>query len=376
MKLQILQEKLKEGLGITEKISSKSLTLLILNNVLIEAEKNFLCLSSTDLEIGVKWWALSKIEKDGKTTIPARLLLNFVNSLPNKIIEMNLKEDALVVECEGYNTKIKGFSAEDYPLIPKIGKDEFVSLNSASFCRDLAQIADIPMVSTTRPEISGIYFVFQKGLITIAATDSFRLGEKKISFLTKSSLTNNCNFILPQKTLKEVINIFGDKEGDLTIYFSPNQIMFESLMSEIDHPQAQLISRLIDGEYPNYKDIIPKGYITQVILNKEDFLNQIKTASLFSGRSNEIRLKTNLSKKEVQILSQSSELGEHQSLIPAQISGEDAEVAFNYRYLLDGISKARGIEVSLDLNGDSGPGVIRSVGDDTYIYVAMPIKAS
>jgi DNA polymerase III subunit beta len=376
MKLQVLQEKLKKGLGIVEKISSKSLTLPILNNVLIEAEKNFLCLSTTDLEIGIKWWMLTKIEKDGKTTIPSRLLLSFVNSLPNRVIEINSKEDILNVECEGYEAKIKGFSAEDYPLIPKIGKEECVSLNSASFCRDLTQIADIPLISTTRPEISGVYFSFEKNLITVATTDSFRLGEKKISFSTKSSLTSNHNFIIPQKTIKEVINIFGDQIGDINIYFSPNQIMFESVMTETDHPQVQLISRLIDGEYPNYKDIIPKGNTTQLILNREDFLNQIRTASLFSGKSNEIILKADPPKKEVQILSQSSELGEHKSSTPGQTTGEEAEVAFNYKYLLDGVSKARGVEISLDLNGDSGPGVLHTVGDDTYTYVVMPIKAS
>ncbi|MDP2947140.1 MAG: DNA polymerase III subunit beta [Nanoarchaeota archaeon] len=376
MKLQILQEKLKEGLGIVEKISSKSLTLPILNNILIETEKNFLNLSATDLEIGIKWWALTKIEKEGKITAPSKLLSGFVGSLPQKTINIEAVKDILNLKCEEYNAKIKGFSAEEYPLIPKISKNEFISLNSAGFCRDLSQISDIPSPSNSRPEISGIYFSVQKNLITAAATDSFRLGEKKILNISKSSITNNYSLIIPQKTIKEVINIFGDKEGDITIYFSPNQIMFEILMQETDHPQIQLISRLIDGEYPNYKEIIPKNFSTRIILNKDVFLNQIKTASLFSGKTNEIKLKASPEKKEIQILSQSPELGEHQSVITAQITGEKAEVAFNYRFLWDGLNKADNGEVVLDLNSDSGPGVVRSEGNETYTYVAMPIKSA
>lgn len=372
MKLQILQEKLKEGLGVVERVSSKSLTLPILNNVLIEAEKNFLNLSTTDLEIGIRWWALVKTEKEGKITAPSKLLSSFINSLPNKIIELDSKED-LNIECAGCSTKIKGLSAEEFPLIPKIGQEEFISLNAGDFCRDLSQISDIPAISNTRPEISGIYFSFQKNLILIAATDSFRLGEKRIVNL-KSSQASERSLIIPQKTIKEVINIFADKPGELKIYFSPNQIMFESEMVETSHPQIQLISRLIDGEYPNYKEIIPKDFSTQIILNKDEFLNQIKTASLFSGKSNEVKLKINPSKKEIQILSQSIELGEHQSSFQGKITGESAEVNFNHRFLLDGLNKARGAEIEFNLNGDSGPGVLHSVEDDTYTYVVMPIK--
>jgi len=381
MNLQILRGKLKEGLGIVDRVSSKSLTLPILNNVLLESEKNFLSLSTTDLEIGIRWWALTKIEKEGKVTIPSKLLLSFINSLPDKAIQISAQNNVLNVSCDKYNTKIKGFSAEEFPLIPKIGKDEFVALNGAIFCRDLAQIADIPLVSTTRPEISGIYFNFQKNLIVCAATDSFRLGEKKFSSVSQSSLSKNYSLIVPQKTVKEVINIFGDSANEMKIYFSPNQIMFESLMQETDHPQVQLTSRLIDGEYPNYAEIIPKGFATRAVLDKNEFFNQVKTASLFSGKTNEIRIRIEkkampAGRQEIRISSQSSELGEHQSVMGGKITGEDADVAFNYRFLLDGISKARGNEITIDLNGDSGPGVLRSEGDETYTYVAMPIKAS
>ncbi len=300
MKLLILQEKLKEGLNIIERTSSKSLTLPILNNVLITAEKNFLNLAATDLEIGINWWALAKIEKEGKIAIPARLLSGFVGLLPNKKIKLEGQNQNLLIECENYKTQTKGLSADEFPIIPKITEGEFVSADSSIFCKSVSQVADIAVPSSTRPEISGVYFSFQKNLIIMAATDSFRLGEKKIFFKNNFSLSKNYSLILPQKTAKEIINIFGEDEGELKIYFSSNQIMFESLMPETKHPQIQLVSRLIEGEYPNYQEIIPQKYLTQLALDKNEFLNQIKSASLFSGKTNEIKIKTNLNKNEIE----------------------------------------------------------------------------
>ena len=268
MKLLILQEKLKQGLNIIERISSKSLTLPILNNILISTEKSFLNLAATDLEIGINWWVLTKTEKEGKITIPSRLFSNFISLLPNKKISLELKDNNLFIECENYKTKIKGLSAEEFPIIPKITDGDVISIEASSFCKSLNQIADIAVPSTARPEISGIYFLFQKNLIIMAATDSFRLGEKKIFLKNNSSLGKEYSLILPQKTAKELVNIFNEKQGELKMYFSPNQVMFEYPMEETDHAQVQVISRLIEGEYPNYQEIIPKKYTTQLEIGR------------------------------------------------------------------------------------------------------------
>lgn len=375
MKLIIPQEKLKEGLNIVERISSKSLTLPILNNILISTEKSFLNLSATDLEIGINWWGLAKIEKEGKITISSRLFSNFINLLPNEKIEIKTENNDIFIECKNYKTKIKGIEADEFPIIPKISKKEFITINSSFFCQNISQIVDIPVLSTTKPEISGIYFLFQKNLITVAATDSFRLGEKKIIIKeNNNSLENDYSLILPQKTVKEIINIFSDKEEDLNIYFSSNQIMFESFITELKHPEIQIISRLIDGEYPNYKEIIPSKFETQIIVNKNEFINQLKLASLFSGKTNEIIIKTNIDKNEINILSQNQGIGEYKSSILSKIKGKEVEVCFNYKFLLDAFLNIKSSEVVIELNGDSGPGVLKPIGDDSYLYVVMPIK--
>lgn len=376
MKLTILQEKLREGLGVIERVSSKSLTLPILNNVLISAEKNFLNLAATDLEIGINWWVLTKTEKEGGMAIPSRLFSSFINLLPNKKISIEAKNNIVFLECENYKTQIKGFSAEEFPVIPKITEGESILVDSAAFCQSLSQVADIAALSTTKPEISGIYLLFQKDLITVTATDSFRLGEKKIFLKNHSDLKKDYSLIIPQKAAKEIINIFGAKNGEIKVYFSSNQIMFESPMAETQHPQAQLVSRLIEGEYPNYKEIIPKKFTTQISCSRPELLNQIKSASLFSGKVNEVKIKTDPKKGEVEVSSQNPESGEYKSSLAAKIKGEAIEVSFNHRFLLDGLANIKSAEINLELNGASGPGVLKPVGDQSYLYVVMPIKAS
>ncbi|MBL7150186.1 MAG: DNA polymerase III subunit beta [Candidatus Pacebacteria bacterium] len=374
MKLIILQNKLKQGLSVIERASSKSFTLPILRNLLLKAEKNFLELSSTDLEIGIKWWILAKIEKEGKITIPISILSTFINLLPEKPISLAANNQILSVECENYKTKIKGQSSEDFPLIPEISEGISFFLDSFSFCQGLSQIVDIVFPSTVRPEISGIHFLIQKDLIKMAATDSFRLGEKTLFLEKPLPIEKEISLILPQKTAKEIINIFGEKEGELKILVSPNQILFESLMAETSHPQIHLSSKLIEGEYPNYQEIIPKKYETQVVLERQEFLNQIKAASLFSGKINEVKFKIDPKKEIVEISSQNPETGEYHSLLPGKIKGKEEEISFNYRFLNNGLLNIKSSEVIFELNGEVGPGVLKPVGDASYIYVVMPIK--
>lgn len=375
MKLTILQEKLKKGLAIVERVSSKSLSLPVLNNILVSTEKNFLNLAATDLEIGINWWELSKTDKEGKITIPAHLFSGFVGLLPNEKIEIEAENDTLLINCKKNKTQIKGISAEEFPIIPKIDEGENIAVNSFVFCQNLAQVSDIASPSNTRPEISGIYLSFQKNQITMVSTDSFRLGEKKIFLKQNNDLKKDYNLIIPQRAAKEIISIFGEYNKDLKIYFSSNQIMFEVMMDETNHPHIQLISRLIEGEYPNYKEIIPSKYSTQIVFEKTEFINQIKTASFFSGKVNEIKIKADGSGKDVEISSQSAEVGNHFSLVPAKISGESVEVSFNHKFLLDGLLNIKSSEILMELNGDAGATVLKPVGDDSYLYVVMPIKA-
>ena len=380
MKLFILQEKLKEGLRVIERISPRSLTLPILNTTLICAKKSFLNLAATDLEIGINWWTLAKIEQEGELAVPFSLLSNFFNLLPNKQVNIQKKENSLLIECGNYKTQIKGVSSEEFPIIPNVAKENFIEIEAAPFCQGLEQIVDISSPSQTRPEISGIYFSFQKDAIKMVATDSFRLGEKTLFLEERTAFSETADkeisFIAPQKTVKEIINIFSQKQGKLKIYFSPNQILFESQMPETPHPEIQLVSRLIDGEYPDYQEIIPKKYETQIISDRNEFLNQLKMAALFSGKINEIKFKIDPKKAGIEFFSQNPDIGEHRSFLGGKIKGGPLEVSFNHRFLIAGLTSIKSSEVVFELNKEEGPAVLKPVGDSSYLYVAMPIKAS
>lgn len=374
MKVEILKENFKNGLGVVEKIVGKNLSLPILDNVLITAEDSFLCLSSTDLETAVKLWILTKIIKKGKVVVPARFLSVFVALLPNEKIILEEKNQILYVECKSFKNQIQGFSPEEFPLIPEFKDAEKIEVENKKFCQGLGQIADIASPSQSRPEISGIYFIFSKNLLKIVATDSFRLAEKTITL--ESSVKKDVSFILPQKPAREVINILGEKEGKLKIYLSPNQTMFEFPMEESSKPKAQIISRLIEGEYPNYEEIIPKKFKTQIVIKRDEFLSQVKTAALFSGKVNEVKIKVKPQEKNIEIFAQDPDIGESRSDLSAKIEGEEVEVSFNHKFLIDGLLNIKSSEVVFNISKEEGPCVLKPVGDVSYIYVVMPIKSA
>ncbi|MEK7503442.1 MAG: DNA polymerase III subunit beta [Patescibacteria group bacterium] len=379
MKIIILKENLNNGLNIIGRIAGKNLTLPILNNILIETEGSFINLSSTDLELGIKYWLLAKIEKEGKITIPSKILTSFIGLLPNKKLTLEAKNQTLFIDCDDQNTQIKGLDAQDYPIIPMINDKNFINLEIASFCEGLSQVVDFAAINQARPELSGVYLSFQKDRVQLTTTDSVRLAEKTI-FL-KEQTEKNLAFILPQKTAREIINIFAEQKGKLRLYSSPNQVMFEYLMTETDHPQIQVISRLVEGEYPDYQGIIPKKHEAQVVLVKNDFLNLVKSASIFSGKNNEIKIRINSKKEGIEILSQSPELGENKSFLPAQIAykqekNQEMAVNFNYRFLIDGLLNIKSSKVIFELNGEDGPAVLKPAEDATYLYVVMPIKTT
>ncbi len=372
MKLTILKDVMKKGIEVVEKITQKNLTLPILQTTIFQTEKNFLTLSSTNLETGVIWWGLARIEKEGKICLPTKVLSQLISFVPQKSISLFKENLSLWVECENYKTEIIGLDAEEFPIIPKIQTENSILVDTSLFCQSLSQVVKIPSPSTARPEISGVLLNFQENIIKIAATDSFRLAEKKL-FLP-NPFPQKHSLILPQNSVREIIGIFGELEGEMRIYISPKQIWFESLMSEISHPQIQYTSRLIEGEYPNYEEITPKKFGTTVSLSKEKLLNQIKTASLFSGKNNEIIMKIDPKNETITILSQSPNLGKYEGSLAGKIKGEKVEIAFNHRFLIDGILEIKSPELTLNLTNEEGPAVLRPVDLEDYFYILMPIK--
>ena len=374
MEFIIRKEIFEEAINKVGKITLKKVSLPILENLLIETEKNFVKISATNLESGIIYWVLGKIEKPGKTCVNAKFLNNVVNSLPKGLIKFLLEDYTLKAECDTIKFKIKTLNPEEFPIIPLPKNEESIFIDNTSFIKSLLKTINFPSPSLSRPEISGIFLSFEKNLIRMAATDSFRLAEKKI--FQDLNLSKEYNLILPQSAAKEFIQIFGDKEGKIKISFSPSQIFFEFPMEGIEHSQILFTSRLIEGEYPNYQEIIPKKFQTKIKIKKEEFLNQIKTASLFSGKMNEVKLKVKPKEKKIEVLSQNPDFGEYKSEIEGEIEGEEILISFNHRFLTEGILAIEEKNLLFELTSEEGPAILRPEKSEDYFYVLMPIKAS
>jgi len=374
MRVEILTLQFKKALSICERITRKTTTLPALQNVLIEAKGNFLELTTTNLETTIKWWVLAKVEKAGELAVPATFLSNLISLIETEKITLSTDNDNLIINAPEQENQIQTQDIEDFPIIPKIEKNKTFILPAKQLLDSLAQVIDIPSISQIRPEISGVYFSFKSNQLKIAATDSFRLGEKTIKL--EKPTQEEASFILPQGTARELLNALSLlEEREVVICPSKNQILFE-FQNENKQPKIQILSRLIEGRYPDYQAIIPKTHQAVIRIPKEKLENQIKKAGLFSGKVLEVKLSTLPKESKLKVFAQSQGTGRNQSFTSADIKGEAIEASFNHKFLTDGLNKIRSSEVLFQLSSSDGPGVLRPVGDDTYFYILMPIKAT
>ena len=373
MKLKILKQNLKQGLDKIKKVASKSSSLPVLDSVLLTTEKNHLELAATDLELGIKFKVLADIKDQGKVAIPAKAFSNLVNSLPEEEIELKQKKQDLKIKCGNYSSQLKGLDPKEFPIIPELD-DKFAELKSSVLMEGLSQVEEIASPSKVRPEISGVYVSFGRKELKMVATDSFRLGEKTVS-LSDVTLDSSKNVIIPSKTARELMNIFKDQQRELKIFISENQIMFKTESPEKTEPDFQITSKLIEGEYPDYEKIIPDDRQTKLELSREKFLNQIKAASLFGGKVNEVECKA-IPDKGLEISSEDPNLGKNKSVVSADVEGEESGASFNWRFVRDGLSNINTDRVILEMNGEEGAATLKPKGDDSYLYVVMPIKST
>lgn len=366
MKIICLQENLKNNLLILERISSKNQTLPILGNVLLKTEDGFLKSFTTDLEIGVEISIPCKIEKKGEVVVPIKLISGFISNLPNTKLTLEEKNNKIIIETEGITTSIPTANKNEFPLIPKIKEENVITIQGEVLREGIVQVMNSVAVSYSIPEIAGILFVCTKDALTLAATDSFRLSEKTIFQNKNYTIQKEQSFILPLKAAAELSKIITANDETIEIHLTQNQIVFK-----LKH--IKLISRLIAGEYPNYKRIIPHGSKTKIAINKTEFISKLKLASMFSSKINDVRLDIRANKNEIEIKAADQVKGEFSAVMHTDISGESCEVLFNFKYLLDGLSNINEEEIIFELNGAASPALLKSK-NDAYQYVAMPIK--
>lgn len=375
MKITVLKDNFKDGLAVVERVTTKSTSLPILNNILVVAGKNKLELLGTDLEIGIRYQILAKTEQEGSVAIPAKFLSQFISLLPENQLTLEATKKGLVVKTKNHNTIIKTLGAEDFPIIPQPNNTETtIETNTKTFCAGLNRVAGMTGQIQARPEISGVFFSFQKNEVRLVATDSFRLAEKTLVFEKENTIEQS--FILPQKTARELTAVLAERPGKTKIYMSPNQAAFDYIPEENSiEPHIQIVSRLIEGEYPKYQDVIPSGHTTKVTVDRNELIRQLRAASIFSGKLADVQLVADPKQKSLELASQSTDVGEHTSSLPAEVEGVRTEGAFNWRFLLEGVAQIEGTKLTIGLGGQDDPAVVRPVGQEGYLYVVMPIRA-
>ncbi|MFA5967354.1 MAG: DNA polymerase III subunit beta [Patescibacteria group bacterium] len=362
MRISILLDKFKKGLNAVDRIVASKNTLPILNNVLIKTEDNQVILSATDLEIGVNYYLGGKIEEEGTITVPGRVLSNFVNSLNEEKISLETTNGVLFAKTTKSEANINGMSSDDFPIIPRVVGKEILEIDGNILKTALSQVVFSASYDESRPVLTGVYFIIDGGTFKLVATDSYRLAEKTISIPTADS----AHFIVPVKTIHELSRILSGTEK-VKIVVSENQVMF--LLPDMD-----LTSRIIEGDYPNYEQIIPKSFKTQTKVSTSELATTIKTASYFA-RENANNVKMTFHKDHILVEATSSQLGNFKSQIPCEVAGEENEVSFNAKYLLDALSGVDSPRVSLEMIGKINPGVIRPDNGSGIMYIIMPLRS-
>jgi len=367
MKLIVLKNNFREGLSIVEKAATENTNLPILKNVLIKTFNNKIQLSATNLELAVTDFVSGKIIEEGSITVPLATLLNITNNINNEKINLEVENNTLIFKTDNYEAVIQGLPEEEFPIIPKLENTKnYIQLESDIIKEGLLKVINAVQMSEIRPEISGVLFDYQMTNLKLAGTDSFRLAEKTINESQfKSTFNKGFKVIIPLKTAQELLKVLN-KES-VTIFTDPNQILFKN-------NDLEVISRLIDGGYPDYDQIVPKAIETEITLELEHLVNAVKLVSAFSGKVNDIKLSVQNNKKCIEVYSANQYLGENKYLIPAKIKGPSVDVSFNWRYLMDGLKNFNSKEIFFGMNGDRRPAVLKTLNDSSYFYIVMPIN--
>jgi DNA polymerase-3 subunit beta len=380
VKLSCTQENLSRGLGIVGRAVATRSPLPVTSNVLLATDDARRKLAATNLDIAITCWVSAKVEEDGATTVPARLLGEFVSSLPNDTVQMKLNERqrSLNLKCGPFEANVKGIDADEFPPIPPVGSEAPIILEAKAFHDAIEQVAFAAATDDSRPVLAGVSMVFEGEKLTLAAADGFRLAVLEMAL--PEAVPSRIDIIVPARALTELSRIVGDAEEPLQITVTPNrnQVLFRL-------PNVQLVSRLIEGTFPNYRQIIPGKHTTRVVVSTKEFLGATRIASFFARDSaNIVRLHAKPGEEvapgQLTVAATAAEVGDTTGGIDAVVEGDEAQIAFNAKYLADVLGVIEDEGFYLELTEPLKPGIVRPVAreedksGDEYLCILMPMQ--
>ncbi len=369
MQFIALRSNVKDAISTIERASGENLNLPILRNVLISIT-DAISFTATNLDISITSRLSGKVIEKGNITVPIALLSNLINNIQGDRLNFEKKDESLTIKTDNYQATIQGIPAEEFPVTPQVGGGgETLGIKGALLKDALQETIVAAQFSDLRPELNTILFDFALDTIKLVATDGFRLAEKTIpQNLFSSSHKEPFKILIPLKTGQEAARIIK-KDEMVKISHGESQVVFRT-------DGAELISRLVEGSFPDYLPLIPKEFSLEAVVNREEFLNAIKLASIFGQRTNEVKIAAAANKKVIEVSSSDQSLGENSYLIPAKIKGDAAETFFNWRYLADPVRAMEGEELFIGLQEEGNPALLRPSGDASYLYILKPILKS
>jgi DNA polymerase III subunit beta len=373
MKVTVLQENLARGLSTVSRAVSPRSTLPVLANVLIATDEGRLRLSATNLEMGITCWIGAKIEEDGSTTVPARTLADLVGTMPDPQVSLtlNAQNQTLNVRSGSSTNDIKGIDAQEFPPLPVPDFDDAILINVAEFKEMIHQVAFAASTDEARPVLMGVLVVVEGEKVTMAAADGFRLSVRSASLA--SAVAAPVSAIIPARALSELARIAADGEQavQMVIPKGRGQVVFRV-------KDAELVSQLIDGTFPDYQQIIPRSHKSRTLVSTASLLKACRQAEIFAREgSNVVRLNIKTSGElqpgEVEISANSEETGSNETLVEATVDGIPLLIAFNVKYLREVLEVIKSPNVAIETSAPNAPGVVRPVGDDHFLHVIMPM---
>jgi DNA polymerase III subunit beta len=373
MKVSVLQENLAYGLSIVSRAVSPRSTLPVLANILVATDEGRLRLSATNLELGITCWIGAKIEEEGSTTVPARTFTDLVGTLPQDQVNMdlNVRTQTMNVRCGTSNTDLKCIDAQEFPPMPAPDLNEGIQINVADLKEMIQQVVFATSTDEARPILTGVLVTVEDDMITFASADGFRLSVRKSEL--SEPVSTPIHAVIPARALSELARISSDGSETVTMMMPPQsgRVIFRS-------QNAELASQLIEGTFPDYEQIIPRGHQTRTVLSTDAFLKACKQAEIFAREGTLIARVSitpggELQPGTVEISGQSEETGSNQTVVDASIEGPPILIAFNVRFMREVLDVIKTPNVALETSTDTSPGLIRPVGSKDFLHVIMPM---
>ncbi len=367
MRIECSQDKLKRAIGIAEKIAGKHMTLPVLSCLLLDTtQKNILVIKSTNIDLGVEVNIPAKIDEPGIIAVPAQVMNSFVSGLidDEKGVGLVTDQNNLKVVTTRSSGVIKTIPSDDFPSIPRINSNNSFLINGSDFAKGLKSVWYSSSVSSIKPELSSVCVFCDGDFVVFVATDSFRLAEKKVKIKKSKEFGQ---ILIPFKNISEIIRVLEEINDDVEVNLDKNQISFS-------YNGIYLISRVIDGAFPDYKQIIPKSNTTEVVILKQDLINSLKLSNIFSDKFNQVNFKVDINSKKCEIRTKNNDIGENVTVLDCVINGESLEINFNYKYIIDCFQSIDSDSVTLYFNGLNKPMIISPVSDISFKYLVMPMN--